>query len=79
MGPRINSISREETGTTNLPKNNHRSYFFVVFTEGLGTVEFGKGGGKIPITAPGHYCPPIAPTTEIDIESVDGTYVIHEA
>ncbi len=75
---RVNSRSYEETGNTVLPKNPNRTYFFIVFTVGSGTIEFGGGGGKIPLGTGYHYAPSLAPTSEISIESVGGTYVIHE-
>ena len=37
---RVNSRSYEETGNTVLPKNPNRTYFFIVFTVGSGTIEF---------------------------------------
>ena len=75
---RVNSRSYERTDNTTLPMNTNRSYFFIVFTAGTGTIEFGGGGGKIPLTTGAHYVPGVAPTSEISIESIGGTYVIHE-
>lgn len=75
---RVNSRSYEVTGNHSLPADRNRSYFFIVCTVGSGTIEFGKGGGKIPLKEGAHYNPPIVPTSEIDIESTTGTFVIHE-
>lgn len=75
---RANLRSREETGNTVIPANRNRSYFFIVFTVGSGTIELGGGGGKIPIAQNAFYEPYIVPTSEISIESVGGTYIICE-
>ncbi len=74
---RLNTVSKEYTGNLTLPFDQDRGYFFIVMTAGTGTVEFGKGGGKIPLAEGNHYNPPVTPTSQIDIETV-GTYVIHE-
>lgn len=76
--PRVYSKSIEYTGNTILPANARRSYFFIVFTLSDGTIEFGGGGGKIPLGTGVIYEPTVAPTSEISIESVGGTYIIHE-
>jgi len=75
---RVNSISREYTGNQTFPQNLSRSYFFIVMTSGTGTIEFGNGGGKIPLQEGFHYAPHIVPTTEITVET-SGTFVIHSA
>ena len=74
---RINTQSREYTGNAVLPFKQDRGYFFIVMTTGEGTVEFGGGGGKIPLAEGFHYAPHVAPISEISIET-SGTYVIHE-
>jgi len=76
---RLNTVSKSYTGNTLLEVNLHRGYFFIVFTEGSGTIEFGDGGGKIPLELGFHYAPTVAPTSKISVESTGGTYVIHEA
>lgn len=78
MITRVNTRSTEHTGNLTIPANQNRSMFFIVQTVGEGTIEFGGGGGKIPLAEGVHYIPPIVPTDEIVIESV-GTYVIHTA
>ena len=75
---RCNTVSREETGNTIIPANKNRSYFFIVFTTGSGTIEFGNGGGLIPLANSAFYEPIVAPTGEISIVSAGGVYVIHE-
>lgn len=75
---RVNSRSTEHTGNLVLGKNPNRTYFFITFTSGSGTIEFGGGGGKIPLGTGYHYNPNVAPTSEISIETAGGTYVIHE-
>lgn len=78
MITRVNTRSTEHTGNLVIPANQNRSYFFILQTVGTGTIEFGGGGGKIPLAEGVHYIPSIAPTDEIVIEST-GTYVIHIA
>lgn len=75
---RANTVSTEHTGNLVLPARKHRSYFFITFTVGTGTVEFGGGGGKIPLGTAYHYAPAVAPIGEISIETTGGTYIIHE-
>lgn len=72
-----NTVSREYSGNKEFEPNNNRSYFFIVMTSGTGTIEFGKGGGKIPLATGQHYAPPVCPTGWINIES-RGVYVVHE-
>lgn len=78
MITRTNTRSTEHTGNLTIPPNQNRSMFFIVQTTGTGTIEFGGGGGKIPLAEGVHYIPPVVPTDEITIEST-GTYVIHIA
>lgn len=66
------------TGVLSLPENSNRHYFFVVAVTGSIELEFGKGGGKIPLAEGNHYCPYVCPTGEIDITGT-GTYVLHIA
>lgn len=68
-------ISKEYTGNTTLPKQGNRSYFFIVMTQGTCTLEFGKGGGTIPLSEGNFYEPIIVPTSQIDVVST-GTYTI---
>ena len=70
-------LSREYTGNTTLPANTYRKYFYIIFTQGSGTVEFGGGGGKVPFTNHQYYEPYVTPLSEIKVEST-GTYVIVE-
>lgn len=74
---RLNTTSKEYTGNTVLAANSQRGYFFVVMTGNTGTVEFGGGGGKIPLTSTGFYEPFVAPIGTISIETA-GTFVVHE-
>ena len=75
---RVNTHSTEYSGTTVLPKDSSRSYFFIVFKSGEGTISFGDGGGEIPMQEGFHYSPFVAPTSKITITSTDAVYVIHE-
>lgn len=74
---RLNTKSTEYTGNTVLPANKHRGYFFIIMVGTAGTVEFGDGGGKIPLTSTGFYEPTVAPIGKITIETT-GTFVVHE-
>ena len=74
---RINTISKQYTGGVTLPLDRNRSYFFIVCTEGAATVEFGGGGGKIPLPANAFLEPFVVPTSEIKVEG-SGTVIIAE-
>lgn len=78
MITRVNTRSTEHTGNLTIPYNQNRSMFFIVQTVGTGTIEFGGGGGKIPLTEGVHYNPNVVPTDEISIETT-GTFVVHIA
>lgn len=73
---RANSISTEHTGNLVLPANQNRRLFFIVQTVGASTIEFGGGGGKIPLEEGMHYIPPCIPLDKISIETA-GTFVLH--
>ncbi|CAM0011460.1 hypothetical protein VPHK436_0062 [Vibrio phage K436] len=71
------SQSVEYSGNKTFPANNRRNYFFVVMSGGSdGTIEFGGGGGKIPIPADSFYEPLMCSLSEIKVECT-GTYVVH--
>ena len=74
---RANLISTTYSGTTTLQRNLNRSYFLVVMTSGEGTVEFGEGGGQVPLAASAFYEPYVTPTSEITITTT-GTFVVVE-
>ena len=71
-----NTVSTPHSGDTTFPQNTNRSYFFIVMTTGTGTIEFGGGGGKIPLEEGAHYNPPVCPTGEILVETT-GDFVVH--
>jgi hypothetical protein len=75
---RVNSRSTAHSGDLVLPENRNRGYFFIVMTAGIGTIEFGGGGGLIPLATGEHYNPPVAPTSEISIVTT-GDFVLHMA
>lgn len=66
------------TGALELPENSNRHYFYVVVTLGDITIEFGDGGGKIPLALGKEYAPVVCPTSKIKIEGT-GTYILHTA
>jgi len=74
---RLNTVSKEYSGNQTFPANDHRGYFLIVMTSGQGTVEFGEGGGKMPLPPEGYYEPTVTPLGEITIETT-GTFVVHE-
>jgi len=73
---RLNTVSKEYTGNTIFPPDKHRGFFFLVLTGTSGTVEFGQGGGKLPLAAGDHYAPNVAPIGEISVETA-GTFIVH--
>lgn len=74
---RLNTISRQYSGDTTFPYDRDRGYFFVVMLAGSsGTVEFGGGGGQIPLAEGFHYAPSVAPTSEIIVRAT-GNFVVH--
>ena len=74
---RANLVSTTYTGNTTLPPNRNRSYFMLVMTTGTSTVEFGGGGGQLPLAAEAFYEPSVAPTSEVTITTV-GTFIVIE-
>jgi hypothetical protein len=74
---RANIVSTEYTGNTTIVRNLNRSYFMVIMTSGTGTVEFGGGGGAVPLAADTFYEPYVTPTSEI-IVTTTGTFVVVE-
>ncbi len=73
---RANTISTEHSGDLLIPADNKRSYFFIVMTSGSAGLEFGGGGGLVPLTEGAHYNPPIAPVGAIRVVT-EGTYIVH--
>lgn len=71
-----NTVSTEHSGNKTFKASGHRKYFFIVMTEGAGTITFGGGTGKIPLKLNEHYAPPIAPSGTIEVETT-GKYVVH--
>lgn len=69
--------SVEYTGNTVFPSDPYRLYFFVVMLGGAsGTIEFGDGGGKIPLSATDKYIEPfVTPSSKVTIEST-GSYIV---
>jgi len=75
---RANLQSRTYTGNTTIPARANRNYFMIIFTATAGgTLEFGSGGGVLPVALDGHYEPHVAPTSSIDIVTT-GTFTIIE-
>ncbi len=77
MKPRSkNTVTKRYEGDKIIPHDSDRSYFFIVMISGAGSIEFGRGGGEIPLVASEHYSPYVCPTGEISIKST-GAYVVH--
>ena len=71
-----NTVSTGHTGNLVLEANNNRSYFLITMLTVGGTIEFGGGGGLIPLAINQFYEPFVCPTGEISIVTT-GTYVLH--
>ena len=69
--------STEYTGPLTVAPNPNRSYFFIVVKSGTVDIEFGNGGGKIPLPTGGNYEPLVCPTGSYAVTG-SGTYVIAE-
>lgn len=67
--------SIEYTGDIYL-KASSRSHLFITAIEGDLTIEFGGGGGLIPLKEGGHYSPYGRCTGSVHI--IGGTFVVHE-
>ena len=70
-----NTVSTAHTGNLVIPANNNRSYFMIVITSSTGTIEFGNGGGLLPLAQNQFYEPHVCPIGEISIVTA-GTYVL---
>ena len=71
-----NTVSTGHTGNLDIPFDTNRTYFFVVMTTAAGTVEFGGGGGLIPLAINQFYEPSVCPISAISIVTT-GDYVLH--
>lgn len=77
MISKTNLVSKQYTGNTTFPVDQTRNYFFVVMLAGAsGTIEFGEGGGKIPLQEGYHYEPGTVSMGIIKIEAT-GDYVVN--
>ena len=75
----INTKSVGYSGNTALKKDTNRRSLFIVMVDQAGTVEFGNGGGKIPIAAGNYLEPYVCPTSEISIETLGAFVVLSNA
>ncbi len=64
---KANLRSVEYTTAQTFDADQRREYFFLYVTSGDVTIEFGDGGGLIPVPAGGHYEPLAIPTNKIVI------------
>ena len=77
---RVNTTSKEYTGTTVFDANLGRSYLFIVVLSGTATVAFGGGDGQVPLPTIGSwYEPLIVPTGEFTVTTGDPAdrFVVH--
>ena len=74
---RMNTVSTSFSGDKILAADSSRGYFFIVFTAGSGSLEFGGGGGQIPLAEGDHYNPQVSPIGEIKINGAGATYTLH--
>jgi hypothetical protein len=73
------STSNEYTGNKLFGHPNsgkRRSFFYVVMISGTGTIEFGDGGGLIPLSSSGIYFSAKGANTTIEVVTT-GTYIVH--
>ena len=78
--PRISSSTQSAlyNGNTTLLGDTHRNYFFIIMITGTATIEFGAGGGEIPLPEKASYEPLVAPTSEVTVRADPlAQYVIH--
>lgn len=75
MNNSLNMRSKTYAGNTTIAHNLNRGYLFVLATSGSCTIEFGDGGGQIPLVEGGFYEPLRAPTSEITIVTT-GTVIV---
>ena len=75
MIERLNMTSKSYSGNTSFPANQNRGYFQIIMTSGTGTVEFGGGGGAIPLAADEKFSPRVCPTSSIDVATA-GTFIV---
>ncbi len=68
-------VSQEYSGEVLFPPDNKRLYFFAVQTVGDATIEFGEGGGLIPLVELNHIAPSVIPLDTISIIST-GSFVV---
>jgi hypothetical protein len=74
---RLNASSKQYTATKTFPAQDGRGYLFIYVVSGDLTVEFGGGGGAIPITAGGFLEPAVTPTSEITMTiNPAATYIV---
>lgn len=71
MIERTNYSSKEFTGYTTytFPANQNRTSWFITLTAGTATVEYGNGGGEIPLEVNGYIEPLRVPVGEITVRT----------
>ncbi len=74
--PRLNAASKQYTTTKTWPADTGRGYLFIYVVSGDITVEFGGGGGAIPVTAGGFFEPSATPTSEMVITPTAAVYIV---
>lgn len=76
---RLNTRSVEYTGDVTLPANSNRGYLFLYVTAGSYTMEFGDGGGAIPLAVSSSYEPVVCPTSKLVLTANNpaDTIIIH--
>lgn len=76
---RLNTTSVSYTGSATFPANTQRGYLFIYVTLGNYTIEFGDGGGKIPLPVDTAYEPLVCPTSKFVLTAADpaDTVVVH--
>lgn len=74
---KTNLVSKAYSGKWRFTTDQKRNYFFIVLDAGAtGTIEFGDGGGKIPLKAETYYEPYVCSLGIIQVD-VTGGYTIN--
>lgn len=77
MPNKCNMRSVAYTTTQTFPRDTDREYFYVYVVSGSIVVEFGDGGGEIPIASGGFYEPIAIPTSKIVITPTGATFIVN--
>ena len=72
---RLNTVSKGYTGNITFPQDIHRGHFLIAVGAVAATIEFGGGGGLMPLAANSVFEPNVCPISSISVVTT-GSYVI---